>query len=69
MTACGTCGAECGIMAVFGAPAALEDQSLRACLVALDIHTATQTLAGAMAAGFESIEPASGSVNASAHGG
>jgi adenylate cyclase len=35
-----------GIMAVFGAPAALEDHALRACLAALDIHTELDSLAG-----------------------
>ena len=30
-----------GIMAVFGAPAALEDHALRACLAALDIQDET----------------------------
>jgi class 3 adenylate cyclase len=35
-----------GIMAVFGAPVALEDHALRACLAALDIQNETQRLAG-----------------------
>ena len=39
-----------GIMAVFGAPNALEDHAFRACLAALDIQTETQHLA----AGVES---------------
>jgi hypothetical protein len=34
-----------GIMAVFGAPIALEDHALRACLAALDIQTQTAVLA------------------------
>jgi hypothetical protein len=34
-----------GIMAVFGAPVALEDHALRACLAALDIQNQTQVLA------------------------
>ena len=34
-----------GIMAVFGAPVALEDHALRACRAALDIHTAISDLA------------------------
>ncbi len=34
-----------GIMAVFGAPAALEDHAFRACLAALDIQTETARLA------------------------
>jgi adenylate cyclase len=34
-----------GIMAVFGAPIALEDHALRACLTALDIQEATRELA------------------------
>ena len=34
-----------GIMAVFGAPAALEDHALRACLAALDIQQEVQRLA------------------------
>src|ERR1700755_3574379 len=34
-----------GIMAVFGAPTALEDHALRACLAALDTQKATQDLA------------------------
>jgi adenylate cyclase len=34
-----------GIMALFGAPAALEDHALRACLAALDIQQETQRLA------------------------
>jgi adenylate cyclase len=35
-----------GVMAVFGAPAALEDHALRACLAALAIHDEVQRLAG-----------------------
>ncbi|MEB4208069.1 ATP-binding protein [Mycobacterium sp. 94-17] len=35
-----------GIMAVFGAPVALEDHALRACLCALGIHEALAPLAG-----------------------
>src|SRR6516225_2035296 len=34
-----------GIMAVFGAPAALEDHAFRACLAALDIQVSTAELA------------------------
>ena len=34
-----------GIMAVFGAPIALEDHAVRACLTALDIQNETETLA------------------------
>ena len=34
-----------GIMAVFGAPVALEDHALRACRAALEIHTAVSDLA------------------------
>ena len=34
-----------GIMAIFGAPVALEDHALRACLAALDIHNETARLA------------------------
>jgi adenylate cyclase len=34
-----------GIMAVFGAPVALEDHAVRACLAALDIQQETQLLA------------------------
>src|SRR4029077_7485166 len=34
-----------GIMAVFGAPIALEDHAIRACLAALDIQKETETLA------------------------
>ncbi len=34
-----------GVMAVFGAPAALEDHALRACLAALGIHEEAQRLA------------------------
>jgi adenylate cyclase len=34
-----------GIMAVFGAPVALEDHALRACLAALDLQDQTQDLA------------------------
>jgi class 3 adenylate cyclase len=34
-----------GVMAVFGAPIALEDHALRACLAALDIQHAAQRLA------------------------
>jgi adenylate cyclase len=35
-----------GIMAVFGAPTALEDHAFRACLAALDIHNAMEALSG-----------------------
>ena len=35
-----------GIMALFGAPVALEDHALRACLAALDIQKETERLAG-----------------------
>src|SRR6516164_64575 len=35
-----------GIMALFGAPVALEDHAFRACLAALDIQKETQRLAG-----------------------
>jgi adenylate cyclase len=35
-----------GIMAVFGAPVALEDHAVRACLSALDIQTEAKALAG-----------------------
>jgi adenylate cyclase len=35
-----------GIMAVFGAPVALEDHAVRACLAALDIQTEARRLAG-----------------------
>jgi adenylate cyclase len=35
-----------GVMAVFGAPVALEDHAVRACLAALDIQTETERLAG-----------------------
>src|SRR5882724_9430879 len=35
-----------GIMAVFGAPSALEDHAFRACLAALDIQKDTRLLAG-----------------------
>ena len=38
-----------GIMAVFGAPVALEDHALRACRAALEIHSGISDLA---AAGF-----------------
>ena len=34
-----------GVMAVFGAPVALEDHAMRACRAALDIHTAISDLA------------------------
>ena len=34
-----------GVMAVFGAPVALEDHALRACLAALDIQAAIDRLA------------------------
>ena len=34
-----------GIMAVFGAPVALEDHALRACLAALEIQRAVQGMA------------------------
>ena len=34
-----------GVMAVFGAPVALEDHAIRACLAALDIHNETERLA------------------------
>ncbi len=34
-----------GIMAVFGAPAALEDHALRGCLAALDIQDDVERLA------------------------
>ncbi len=34
-----------GVMAVFGAPVALEDHAFRACLAALDIQTETERLA------------------------
>lgn len=37
-----------GIMALFGAPAALEDHAVRACLAALGIQQATRRLAGAV---------------------
>ncbi len=37
-----------GIMAVFGAPVALEDHALRACLAALDIQREARTLATAV---------------------
>lgn len=40
-----------GIMALFGAPAALEDHALRACLTALGIQDATKRLAGELAGG------------------
>ena len=33
-----------GLMAVFGAPVALEDHALRACLAALDIHSEVDRL-------------------------
>ncbi|HTX94785.1 MAG TPA: adenylate/guanylate cyclase domain-containing protein [Mycobacterium sp.] len=39
-----------GIMAVFGAPAALEDHALRACLAALDIQEEVTRLSGDVAA-------------------
>lgn len=35
-----------GVMALFGAPVALEDHALRACLAALDVHVEAQRLAG-----------------------
>ena len=35
-----------GLMAVFGAPVALEDHALRACLAALDIHREVDRLSG-----------------------
>ena len=35
-----------GIMALFGAPTALEDHALRACLAALDIQGEIQQVAG-----------------------
>ena len=35
-----------GIMAVFGAPVALEDHAFRACLAALDIQTEAERLGG-----------------------
>src|SRR5258705_2598386 len=38
-----------GIMAVFGAPVALEDHALRACLAALEIQNQTQDLASDVA--------------------
>jgi adenylate cyclase len=38
-----------GIMAVFGAPIALEDHALRACRAALEIHSAGDHLAGGRA--------------------
>ena len=38
-----------GIMAVFGAPAALEDHALRACLAALDIQKESHRLADEVA--------------------
>ena len=38
-----------GIMAVFGAPVALEDHALRACLAALGIQDQTQELAAEVA--------------------
>ena len=38
-----------GIMAVFGAPIALEDHAVRACLTALDIQNETETLAAEIA--------------------
>jgi adenylate cyclase len=37
-----------GVMAVFGAPVALEDHALRACLAALDIQKETQRLSAEM---------------------
>jgi len=40
-----------GIMAVFGAPAALEDHAFRACLAALDVHKETQRLAAEVRSG------------------
>ncbi len=38
-----------GLMALFGAPAALEDHALRACIAALEIQTATTVLAADVA--------------------
>src|SRR6185436_2602812 len=38
-----------GIMAVFGAPIALEDHAVRACLTALEIQNETETLAAEIA--------------------
>src|SRR6202012_5365879 len=38
-----------GIMAVFGAPRALEDHALRACLAALEIQSTAATLAADLA--------------------
>ena len=35
-----------GLMAVFGAPVALEDHGLRACMAALDIHKEVDRLSG-----------------------
>ncbi len=35
-----------GLMAVFGAPVALEDHALRSCLAALDIHREVDRLSG-----------------------
>ena len=34
-----------GLMAVFGAPVALEDHAIRACMAALDLHSEMQHLA------------------------
>ena len=34
-----------GIMALFGAPVALEDHAFRACLASLDIHTRSREFA------------------------
>ena len=38
-----------GIMALFGAPLALEDHAIRACRTALEIHTAVADLVGEVA--------------------
>src|SRR3954470_369880 len=40
-----------GIMAVFGAPVALEDHALRACLAALDLQDVTKQLAAELEEG------------------